>query len=166
MLAYAHGADAGDGRFTLTDLLHTLATTVEPRRPVGATLRLPAADGALQLIGSVENLAGALANLCLNAFEAGADTVIVERTTAPRGRLGLAVVDNGPGIAPALRARVFEPFVSGRPGGTGLGLAVARGIVERHGGELCLADSTAGCRFELSLPARAVKPILTAQVAA
>jgi signal transduction histidine kinase len=128
-------------------------------------LRLPAPDAALQLTGSVENLAGALANLCLNAFDAGAGTVSVERTAAPHDQLALAVIDNGPGIAPALRARVFEPFVSGRPGGTGLGLAVARGIVERHGGELRLADSTTGCRFELSLPARAVRPV-TAPVAA
>jgi signal transduction histidine kinase len=166
MLDYAQGADAGHDRFTLADLLRALATTVEPRRPAGAKLGLPAADAALHLTGSVENLAGALANLCLNAFEAGADTVTVERLAAPRGRLGLAVIDNGPGITPALHARVFEPFVSGRPGGTGLGLAVARGIVERHGGELRLADSTTGCRFELSLPARAVRPVITAPVAA
>ncbi len=166
MLAYAHGADVGHDRFALTDLLHALAATVEPRRPAGATLRLPAEGAAMWLTGSVENLAGALANLCLNAFEAGADTVTLEHTAAPRGRLGLAVVDNGPGIAAALSARVFEPFVSGRPGGTGLGLAVARGIVERHGGELRLADSNTGCRFELSLPAHAVRPAITTPVAA
>lgn len=166
MLAYAHGAGAGGDRFTLTDLVRALAATVEPRRPATAELCLPTVGPAVSLIGSVENLAGALANLCLNAFEAGADTVTVERTAAPRGQLGLAVIDNGPGIAPALRGRVFEPFVSGRPGGTGLGLAVAQGIVARHGGTLRLADSTVGCRFELSLPARAVKPIVTAQVAA
>ena len=166
MLAYAHGADGGSDRFTLTDLLRALAATVEPRRPAGVALRLPVTDASLQFTGSVENLAGALANLCLNAFEAGADTVTVQRTAAPRGQLGLAVIDNGPGIAPALRGRVFEPFVSGRPGGTGLGLAVARGVVERHGGELRLADSTTGCRFELSLPARVVKSIVAAQVAA
>ena len=166
MLAYAHGADAGDDDLTLAELLRALAATVQPRCPAGATLHLPAADAALRLTGSVENLAGALANLCLNAFQAGADTVTVERTAAARGQLGLAVTDNGPGLAPALRAQVFEPFVSGRPGGTGLGLAVARGIVERHGGQLHLAHSDIGCRFELSLPARAARPRVAAQVAA
>lgn len=166
MLAYAHGADAGHDHFTLAELLRALAATVQPRCPAGAALRLPAADAALCLTGSVQNLAGALANLCLNAFEAGADIVTVERMAAPRGRLGLAVIDNGPGIARALRARVFEPFVSGRPGGSGLGLAVARGIVERHGGELRLADASAGCRFELTLPARAARPVAAAPVAA
>ncbi|MDD3650271.1 HAMP domain-containing sensor histidine kinase [Immundisolibacter sp.] len=154
MLAYAHGAKAGDERFTLADLLHALAATVEPRRPAAASLQLPAADRGVLLTGSVENLAGALANLCLNAFEAGARQVGVERLPAGRGRLALAVVDDGPGIAPGLRGRVFEPFVSGRPGGSGLGLAVARGVIERHGGQLRLAESACGCRFEVELPAQ------------
>lgn len=153
MLAYAHGADAGNDAFTLAELMHALAATVQPRCPAGARLRLPATDVAIRLGGSVENLAGALANLCLNAFEADAREVTVERIGAGRGQMGLAVSDDGPGLAPALRGRVFEPFVSGRPGGTGLGLAVARGIIERHGGTLRLADAAVGCRFELTLPA-------------
>jgi len=154
MLAYAHGADAGGEEFSLAELLRALSATVQPRCPADARLLLPAADAALRLTGSAENLAGALANLCLNAFEAGAHTVAIERLPAARGTLGLAIADDGPGIAPALRARVFEPFVSGRPGGTGLGLAVARGVIERHNGTLRLADSAVGCRFELALPAR------------
>jgi len=60
-------------------------------------------------------------------------------------------------MAPALRGRVFEPFVSGRPGGTGLGLAVARGVIERHHGTLRLVDSGLGCRFEMSLPCQVTR---------
>lgn len=155
MLAYAHGADAGRDTFSLADLLHALAATVQPRCPAGARLHLPSTGAAPCLTGSVENLAGALANLCLNAFEAGAANVTVERVPAARGQLRLAIADDGPGLTPALRARVFEPFVSGRPGGTGLGLAVARGVIERHGGQLRLAESAVGCRFEITLPALA-----------
>lgn len=152
MLAYAHGADAGTQLFSLADLIHALGATVQPQCPATACLRLPLPDTALHLTGSLENLAGALANLCLNAFEAGAGQVTVERLSAAPGRLYLSISDDGPGMAPELRARVFEPFVSGRPGGTGLGLAVARGVIERHHGTLRLADSAIGCRFEVTLP--------------
>jgi two-component system sensor histidine kinase FlrB len=155
MLAYAHGADAGTQVFCFADLIAALGATVHPQRPAGVRLKLPVVDQALRLTGSLENLASALANLCLNAFEAGARQVTVERLAVRQGRLHLAINDDGPGMAPALRGRVFEPFVSGRPGGTGLGLAVARGVIERHQGTLHLADSAAGCRFEITLPARA-----------
>ncbi len=152
MLAYAHGADAGTQVFSPADLIHALGAAVRPQCPAGARLLLPKPDAAPRLTGSLENLTGALANLCLNAFEAGAREVTVEHLRAGRSRLQLAISDDGPGMAPALRARVFEPFVSGRPGGTGLGLAVARGVIERHHGRLRLADSAAGCRFEVTLP--------------
>ena len=158
MLAYAHGADAGTQAFSLADLLQALAATVQPQCPAGGQLRLPAPDAALRLTGSIENLSGALANLCLNAFEAGARHR--QRSSACRrrsGSCGLAVSDDGPGMAPALRGRVFEPFVSGRPGGTGLGLAVARGVIERHHGTLRLAESVVGCRFEIALPCRVTR---------
>lgn len=155
MLAYAHGADAGTQEFSLADLIHALGATVYPQCPAGARLLLPAPDTAARLTGSLENLTGALANLCLNAFEAGARQVTVERLPAPVRQLRLAISDDGPGMAPALRGRVFEPFVSGRPGGTGLGLAVARGVIERHHGTLRLAESVVGCRFEVMLPGQA-----------
>jgi two-component system sensor histidine kinase FlrB len=151
MLAFAHGADAGTQRFTVSDLLHAVNATVQPRRPQAVRLRLAAAPAAVYLTGSLENLAGALANLCLNAFEAGAGEVVVDCAVRD-GTLRLTVSDDGPGMQAALRARVFEPFVSGRPGGTGLGLAVARGVVERHHGRLLLAESSVGCRFEVTLP--------------
>lgn len=157
MLAYAHGAYAGTQVFSLTDLLQCLDATVQPHSPAAARLLLPGTDAALRLTGSLENLTGALANVCLNAFEAGARQVAVERLPAPLGQLRLAISDDGPGMAPALRGRVFEPFVSGRPGGTGLGLAVARGVIERHHGTLRLADSAVGCRFEIALPCQVTR---------
>lgn len=157
MLAYAHGADAGTQVFSLTDLMQCLDATVQPHSPPGARLLLPGTDAALRLTGSLENLTGALANVCLNAFEAGARQVTVDRPPAPLGQLRLAISDDGPGMAPALRGRVFEPFVSGRPGGTGLGLAVARGVIERHHGTLRLVESAIGCRFEVMLPGQVTR---------
>ncbi|HEX8777300.1 MAG TPA: ATP-binding protein, partial [Rhodanobacter sp.] len=58
----------------------------------------------------------------------------------------------GPGIDAATATRIFEPFFSTRPGGTGLGLAMARSVARAHGGELSLVPSPRGARFELRLP--------------
>jgi len=67
----------------------------------------------------------------------------------------LSVRDNGGGVPDMVKARLFEPFVSSKgQRGTGLGLAVARKIAERHGGSLELvATSPAGTTFALRLPA-------------
>jgi two-component system sensor histidine kinase HupT/HoxJ len=70
--------------------------------------------------------------------------------------VGLTITDNGPGIDPELLSRLFEPFVSTRldSRGTGLGLAVADGIVREHGGVLLARNlpGRAGAVFEVILP--------------
>jgi len=65
----------------------------------------------------------------------------------------IVVADSGPGVPRDLRARIFEPFFTTRPSGTGLGLAVARHIMQAHGGTIAVTDNTGGgARFLLSLP--------------
>ena len=68
----------------------------------------------------------------------------------------LVLSDEGPGVAPEVRDRLFEPFVTlGKKKGTGLGLAVARRFVEDHGGSLALLrDGAPGARFRIALPLR------------
>jgi len=66
-------------------------------------------------------------------------------------RLRIVVADNGPGIPAATRERLFRPFVSGKPGGMGLGLAVSRAIAEAHGGVLDVQSTSHG-EFHLVLP--------------
>jgi signal transduction histidine kinase len=65
----------------------------------------------------------------------------------------LTVSDTGPGIAPGVRARIFDPYFSTRRDGLGLGLTIARRIVEAHGGRIDV-DSTPGrgARFTVTLP--------------
>lgn len=68
--------------------------------------------------------------------------------------LRIEVTDQGPGIAPAERERVFERFTRGATsdGGTGLGLAIARWAVELHGGVIEVMDTESGCRIRVSIP--------------
>ena len=99
------------------------------------------ANGPVQVAIAEPALESVLVTLAENAKQAGATrlTFAVER----QGRdICLSVSDNGPGIAEADRARLFEPFFTTRraEGGTGLGLAIARALVEAHGGRLELAE--------------------------
>jgi two-component system sensor histidine kinase HydH len=98
-------------------------------------------------------LVGLLSN-AVEATPAGGEVVV--RARAANGAVELAVADGGSGIAPELRARVFEPFFTTRPNGTGLGLAVARQIVEAHGGRIDVGDRPGGgACFTIRLPERA-----------
>ena len=71
----------------------------------------------------------------------------------------LDVVDSGPGVAPADRERIFDRLTrldtsrARNTGGFGLGLPIARGLARAHGGDLVCANSTAGARFVLTVPA-------------
>jgi signal transduction histidine kinase len=97
-----------------------------------------------------------VANLVLNACEAVSPDSgrIVINTTGERACLQISVWDNGPGIPPAIRDSVFEPFASyGKADGGGLGLAIARRIVEDHGGEIYLdARNEIGTLFKITIP--------------
>ncbi|MFM7051670.1 MAG: ATP-binding protein [Planctomycetota bacterium] len=101
----------------------------------------------------------ALTNLVMNAIEAAPERTGMVRVAvgydAARDEGVITVADNGAGVPEGVRARLFEPFVSSKgQRGTGLGLAVARKIAERHGGRLELAEtSAAGTAFRLALPA-------------
>jgi signal transduction histidine kinase len=93
-----------------------------------------------------------LANLGRNALQAGANRVAISaRSTGDR--TVIEVADNGPGLPPRARERLFQPFSgSARPGGSGLGLAIARELMRAHGGEIRLGRSTCeGSTVELEL---------------
>jgi signal transduction histidine kinase len=107
---------------------------------------------ALPVRADPARLRQVLSNLLQNAAEAGAGRVEI-RGAARDGGVFLEVRDDGRGIDPSLRERLFEPFATGRKDGAGLGLAIARRIVERHGGELRLvARPGPGAAFEVRLP--------------
>ena len=100
-------------------------------------------------------------NLILNAIQHSPDggTVRVEARRVVRAGnvlLEIAVSDSGAGVDPDLRAAIFEPFATARPGGTGLGLAIVREIARAHRGDVILAPSLAGegATFLMELPWR------------
>jgi signal transduction histidine kinase len=100
-------------------------------------------------------------NLVTNALQVmPAGGRLVCRTRAlPGDRVELAVSDTGPGVPADLRDRVFEPFFTTRPDGTGLGLALCREVARQHGGDVTLdPGSGPGATFRLTLPASPGEP--------
>jgi len=108
--------------------------------------------------GDERQLTQALLNLVLNAEEAlgtASGRQLQVKLTATPDRVRIAVSDNGTGVDPAMRDRIFEPFISTSQSerALGLGLPVSRAIVESHGGKLWLSDETPGATFVVDLPA-------------
>ncbi len=148
-------ADVRSAIDDVTSLVKTQKEFRDVRVDVDVTgtlhVRLPAA-----------RLTQVLLNLVLNAGAAtvtkpGAARVTVRAFAQPdRGQVRIEVEDDGPGVAPGVRERLFEPFVTTKEvgEGTGLGLAVCRGVVESAGGDIGLdASYQGGARFYVVLPA-------------
>jgi two-component system NtrC family sensor kinase len=112
-------------------------------------------EGAATVHGSDAKLRQVLTNLVKNAVEAsGAGGTLRVEIRQERGRVSLDVSDTGPGVKDQDRPHLFEPFFTTKPSGTGLGLAVSRGIARAHGGDVeLLSSSVAGTTFRLTLPA-------------
>lgn len=88
----------------------------------------------------------AIVNVCLNAMQAmpHGGVVDVEILPSPEGGADVQVLDRGPGVPDERKASVFEPFVTYRARGTGLGLAVVKKVMDEHGGAVTVADREGG----------------------
>lgn len=123
------------------------------QRGVALTVDAP---GPTVVTGDAERLRTVWNNLLMNALQAlprgGAVTVRV-RSMEGAGA-AVEVADDGEGIAPEALGKIWEPFYSGRRDGTGLGLALVRSIVEKHGGTIDVESAPGhGARFRVELPA-------------
>ena len=115
-------------------------------------------DNGLEVDADREQLFRTILNLIRNAAEALAACGGTIAVSAARhgGRVEIDVVDNGPGVPPAVLGRLFQPFVSAaRAGGSGLGLAIARDLARSHGGEVSLVcTGETGSTFRIVIPDR------------
>ena len=156
MLALQRAPRRASARVCLLPILDRAAAAVRarlasrgPSIEVEAPFDLEVADADPERIESV------FSNLFENAVLSSDGPVRVAcRARRDDGFADIAVEDDGPGLTPEVRGRIFEPFVTSRPGGTGIGLAVSKQIVLEHGGTIDVA-SEAGepTRFVVRLPA-------------
>jgi signal transduction histidine kinase len=146
-----------------SDCVRALRVLADQR---GVAIRIEG-DTEIALSGDNTLLRQMLGNLVDNAVRHAASTVIV---TLARSECDatVRVCDDGPGVAEAVRDRVFERFVrlQTESDGAGLGLPIARWIAEAHGGRLLLEPSKEGACFTITLPASAPLPEAVAASAA
>jgi signal transduction histidine kinase len=147
---------------SLTELISDVAIeSAATARAQGVRLEVDLPDNdRLAVLGSSDDLARALTNLTTNAIrhtDPGL-RVRLEGRRSDDGHIRVAIIDSCGGIPEASLPRVFDagwrgtPSRSGDDGGAGLGLAIARGVVESHGGEILVSNVEGGCRFEVALP--------------
>jgi len=114
-------------------------------------------EPGLRVMGDEDRLREVIINLVLNALDAserGGEVRVGARALGPV-EVELWVEDDGPGVAPEEREKVFQPFFTTKAQGTGLGLAIVHAIVTQHRGSLRLESSaTGGAAFRVRLPAR------------
>ena len=155
-----HDGAAQLGAVNVHQLLDRLSELLQAE-PVPPRLRHDFDPSLPDVYGDAGRLQQVLLNLARNAVEAGARTLTL-RTRAEHGvragtrvlrsALRVDVVDDGPGVPAELRDTLFEPLVSGRADGTGLGLALSREIAQEHGGELRCVSRPGETVFSLYLP--------------
>jgi two-component system sensor kinase FixL len=132
---------------------------LEPARAAKRAVLREDVDAAdLSCMADAFRLEQVLRNVLENALAAGSTPVAVEVRAADSELDGqpatcIAVSDNGPGIAPEQRSQVFEPFFTTKAKGTGLGMAIAKRIVEAHGGRIAVGDVRGpGAVFLITIP--------------
>ena len=156
-----------DRMIVLLDQLRELARADNPRlggaitmseaalllRQRFESLQIEVDGGEVSLAMSEENAAIVFGHLLENAANHGAKRVDLH-ASVEGAAARIVVADDGDGISPGNRARLFEPFFTTRraEGGTGMGLGIVNALVRAHGGDISLEESERGARFALRLP--------------
>jgi two-component system nitrogen regulation sensor histidine kinase GlnL len=152
-------------KLNIHEVAERVRTLLLAEFPGGLAVRRDYDTSLPDLIGDKEQLIQAILNVARNAAQAlegrgeiRLETRIARQVTIARNRyrhaIAISVEDDGPGVPPDLGERIFNPLVSGREGGTGLGLPLAQSYVSQHQG-LIEFDSVPGrTRFTILLPVR------------
>jgi signal transduction histidine kinase len=122
--------------------------------PEGVRVTIHGNGGRRTIMGHYDPLRRAFANLLRNAAEAMQGRGAIDITIAGDGSgLAVTIADHGPGIAPDLRQRVFEPYFTTKSDGTGLGLALVRSTLEAHRGTITVSETAGGgATFSIVFP--------------
>ena len=142
----------------LNDLIEDVVALLDPLCGDHGVTLVRQLDGSLpQISADAHQIKQVLMNLCLNAIQSmpdGGTLTLMTKAEARDGEgIALTVRDTGSGMNETIRQKIFEPFVTTKEGGSGLGLAVCRSIVERHGGQIGLtAGEAQGTTFTVWLP--------------
>lgn len=140
----------------INDVIRQLVEFYRPQAIINKVqMQTALAEAPLACRLDVDLCKQALLNLCINAQEAmpqGGELTIRTWREAP-ARAGIEITDTGAGLAPEAIGRIFEPYYSTKPGGTGLGLALTRRIVRAHGGTISVSSVPGrGTTFTITLP--------------
>jgi PAS domain S-box-containing protein len=153
---YARTPEPAMHELDLNALVQEVLTLYES---LGSSIRLELARDLPPVVGDPAQLRQVIHNLLQNAQDALADAAepgIVISSEASAGMVRFSVTDNGSGFPEHLMRRAFEPYVTTKPKGTGLGLVIVKKIVEEHGGEVAISNvAPRGARVTISLPAAA-----------
>lgn len=139
----------------VNDIANDVASLLQPTcEHARVTLDLSLAATACPVRADLESLRAAILNLVTNAVEAaGIGGQVTLKTVHAAGTIGIEVVDTGRGPAGGVADSLFEPFVTTKPEGVGLGLALARQVALDHGGSLSWKREAERTIFRLTLPA-------------
>ena len=147
---------AVDINAVIEEVISVLRTDIERRRIV---VRVAPGESLPLILGDPVQLQQVVLNVVLNACEAidstevGPRAILIETTQPDRGHLVIGVRDSGIGVKQSELERIFEHFVSNKPQGLGMGLAISRSIVQAHGGRIwATANANMGLTMHLELP--------------
>jgi signal transduction histidine kinase len=152
---FADFARLPEGPTSEVDVVELLLELGHSAVPDGVVVRVTANGGRRTIRGHYEPLRRAFSNLFRNAAEAMGGRGTIDVAVAGEGRgMVVTVADHGSGIPPELRSRVFEPYMTTKPDGTGLGLALVRQTVGAHHGTIAVSETPGGgATFTLVFPA-------------
>ena len=153
----------GSGKHETCSLIHILSEVVELHRPrckhADIEIRWEPPDDEYSIVGDAGQLADLFVNLVGNAVDAVGSSGEVSIAVSRSGdRIVVEVIDSGQGPSPEVASRLFEPFVTGKPEGIGLGLAVARHAAEAHGGGINWLRENGRTVFRVELSAGNARP--------
>jgi two-component system nitrogen regulation sensor histidine kinase NtrY len=146
-----------EGPAAPVDFTELLSDLAHSSLPGSMSARLSFAADTPILLGHYDPLRRAFSNLLRNAVEACQERGELEITTAPDngGGICIEIRDHGPGVAPELASRIFDPYYTGKAGGTGLGLALVKQTIDMHGGTIALIGTPGGgATFQVRMKAQ------------